>query len=427
MKMNMNMNSKCVPVKNKNLGIRFYVFLVFITLVLTVSSISCKKSKNTQPVDIYIDVNALIESEPEIVQTQKISAGVYNWNLRENELFASERDENQKEFLIDILDIDTLNKKRTLHLPAGDRQSPTCFYSPNHIEYIDGRYYVIDQHDKFVVYDRDFHFLYASMYHQSRYFIDFFKWDNRVMFVIGTWVPTMKFYGCEIKLFELPEGKKPVYIDTLNRIELNRIPNRSKSSRYSYKMTIAQSMYGFEKDGKIYYNAPSENVFMVYDLKTRKTMKIELSYLKPKKFTDDQASKFAYRFGEGFEEYFKTKLGFEMVYQACPDPQYYFGLYDIGKDKIGIVGDLDVDLKMKYRLDIIDCKTYQYIESIWFPIGSEFYHSITEQNHGGSINFIDPDKGLFIWGDREGEDRDYITRISRLKIKDPLTGEKIKQ
>jgi hypothetical protein len=90
---------------------------------------------------------------------------------------------SKRAFLIKIIDIDRLNILKTVELPAGDFQSPTEYFSPVHVEFIDNRYYVVDQFEKIVVYDQNFNHLYSSMYHQLRFFIDilnmaikFFSW-----------------------------------------------------------------------------------------------------------------------------------------------------------------------------------------------------------------------------------------------------------
>jgi hypothetical protein len=401
------------------------MLLVFGMLFIALSTISCKKkSGDSLPVDIHIQANSLVEYEAEITQDKTIDEGVGGWNLAANEIYAGGLDEKIREYYYNVLDIDTLAVKRTLHLPIGDRKSPNCFYSPGFFKYVDGNYFVVDKYDKLVVYDRDFRYLYASMYYQLRDFIDIFKWDNRVMFVIGTKEIKQKNRGSEIQVFTVPEGKRPEKIDTLTYFEYINFLTKG-SQKHQYRAPIAPNTFGFEKDGKVYFNDPMNNAFRVYDLQTKKITKIELSFLKTKKFADKQVSQFAYQFGDRLEADLKKDLGLKIEYKAYPDDRYYFALFDVGKDRIGFVGDIAFDPLYKYRLDVIDCKTFKYIESIWLPIGTGFYYFMNELNSGNATNFHDLDKGVFIWGDyienKEEEEREYMTHISRFKLK-PFPG-----
>lgn len=104
----------------------------------------------------------------------------------------------------------------------------------------------------------------------------------------------------------------------------------------------------------------------------------------------------------------------EQKYVAYTGDCFHFGIYDVGKGKIGVVADFS-QKEMKFRVDIIDTQKWQYLESIWLPIGYSFTSSIEATNRGLVKTFIDVDKGLYIYSDVVGEDEEYVTKIVRFK------------
>ena len=174
---------------------------------------------------------------------------------------------------------------------------------------------------------------------------------------------------------------------------------------------------GFVKNEKFFYTSMAENRLFVYDIKAKKITTIELSYLTSKTYSQEDAARFGYYKSDGWEERFLKINKKKIVYLPHPEPVYHFGIHNVGEEKIGIVGDIDL-VQMKFRLDVIHSASYKYIESIWFPIGIGFRIKISKSNRGFINNYFNVDRGIFIWEDIEGEDFDYVAKISKFKVKE---------
>jgi len=322
---------------------------------------------------------------------------------------------SKRSFLISIIDIDSLNTAKHVELPAGNYQSPTEYFSPVHVEIIDKKYYVVDQFEKIVVYDKDFNHLYSSMYSQLRFFIDLFEYDNQIFFLVGS-KNISKTVRCRVKLYRLIKDKKP--IETMNLsppIDTLSIYNKFTDNRYIVGY-FWPSVHGFEKDGCIYYGTGNNKDIVIYNLRSKKKEIYSLSYLKSKKYQDKDAVKLGYHNTDGWEEKHYKRFGEKIIYEAYPHDMYHFGIFDIGSDKIGVAGDVNLD-KMKFRLDIINIKSREYKESIWLPIGYGFKNMLSTHYRGLSKGYINVDRGIYIFHDTVGEDFDHVVKVIKFKVK----------
>jgi hypothetical protein len=360
---------------------------------------------------------ALEERAVEILETTAVQEMITGWDREKNEVYIEAIPDDKEKHIIQVIDIDNGKLKNTLEIRRGSFASPTDFYNPTYMEYLDGKYYVVDQSEKVAVFGPGLDHIFSSMHSQLRYFIDFFQCEDKTFFVIASKLPFLKAQGSEIELYGISKHRKPELVETLFKTEFKTIRQLAgNKKKFYYKGMIWPSMCGFEKQGKIFYSAMTENCYYVYDLKTKKTNSVQLTYLKPKTFSDEDAARFGFYKTDGWEERFSRMRKKKVVYRAYPGVIYHFGLYDVGENKIGIVGDLDLD-QMKFRLDIIDCNSHKYQESIRLPIGIGFSIILSGSHRGFIQNYIDVDRGIYIWQDIEGENSEYFVKLTKFKIK----------
>jgi hypothetical protein len=214
----------------------------------------------------------------------------------------------------------------------------------------------------------------------------------------------------DIESFRLPVNKKPEPVHEFyeSRHEASYTRNGAK---YYYIIFFRSSNWGFEKDGNIFYADNRENRYYRYNLSTQKTAAFELSYLKSKTYSPGEAEKAAHYKGMKWD--FKN---LKTVIVSGADATYHQGLYDVGKDKIGIIADIDMN-GFNFRLDIFDSRTAQYLNSIRLPFGQGFLTRTSSQNRGYSQTYIDIDRGLYVWPDMDGENFDGTVEITRFTLK----------
>jgi hypothetical protein len=305
-----------------------------------------------------------------------------------------------------------LNKADFLSEADVDNNSPV-YYPPSYIRYLDNRYYIAGRLSKLVTLDRNFNPLYASMFQRSRYFISIFKRDGYENFAAGERKETPGGMQMSISLYRLFKYKK---IRKERTIFETVVPGNFASfyPEGVYEKTmpafkILPALFGFVKNGKFYYSTGAENKIGIYHLDTGKTTIVELAHLKGRIYTKDEVKKVKmYKLPPGLK---KSKY-----YGGPPfaGKIFHLGLIDAGKDKIGIIGDLDIE-KMVFRLDIINAVTLDYIDSPGFPCGKSFLQGLERRPALFPI-FVDYDKKLYIWGDWQGEKPDFIVKFSRFTM-----------
>lgn len=389
------------------------VGLLFITMA------GCGHGEKEVTPTITIQPDGLREQRPGLNVIKMIEGFPIGISIEKGELYVRAEIRPGGKYLIHIVSLDDFSINRDIELTAGDFQSPVEYFSPSHIQWLDNRYYIIDQFEKIVVYDRNFKHLYSSMYNHLRYFVDLFTHEDEIHFVIGSKTYPPRGSGSpgvsySVDWYVLPGNKKPVH-------EKNISGKGRILSAFSLKKTGNNDYYvgyfwpvlsGFEKNGVIYYAAGKRACIYSYDLKTGKRETIGLAFLKPKTYTDGQARKIGYYNTDGWEKKYKKKSGGNVVYRAYPGEIHHFGIYDAGNNKIGIAGGINLE-KMIYRLDIIDSARWRYVKSIWLPMGYSFQKSMTGNFRGLVKAFIDVDRGLYVYSDIVGEDFDYMVNISR--------------
>lgn len=312
-------------------------------------------------------------------------------------------------YSIGIMDIETGKIKKTLRLRKGNIQAPTDVYNPTYMQYMNGRYYLIDWFEKIMVFDDKLDYLYSCMFDHMRYFINFFQGREGAFFVIGRKGLRYKEAICPAEIYQMIERRIPKLTKKIHESSHMAL-NYAKDSAGRYFMgSLWSSCWGFEKDRKIYIANSSESKYFVYDLENEKAASIELVHLKGRKFSDKDA-----RTVNLFVSQLHDETRFKHI--AYPYKIYYFGFYDVGENKIGVAGDIDIE-KMKFRLDILKADSEEYLKSIWLPIGHGFFRQIYETTRGEFHTFINVDKGVYVWLNKEGENLDFVVKITRFNIK----------
>jgi hypothetical protein len=203
---------------------------------------------------------------------------------------------------------------------------------------------------------------------------------------------------------------RPQLLDTLDELHNPEVYHLN-GRKYYHLGYFFPTSWGFEKNGCIFYSNTGEKQFFRYDMNTGKKTCFQLTYLKSKKYSLHEANKL----GNYKDPQWPKQMRRQVVYISNPEEIYYFGLYDVGKDKIGIVGDLCLDT-LSFRLDILDCRNGNYIENVWLPFGESFIRSISTETNAFYQDSIDVDRGIYVWLDVEGEDREQTVKLTRFRL-----------
>jgi hypothetical protein len=238
----------------------------------------CKKNIDSQH-SIKFDT---IDKEVEIIETKKIEGYPIGSDLNRGEVYIVSGLKASRKFLIKIVNIHNGEIKRRFEINAGDFRSPTEFYNPSHVQYVNGSFYVMDQFEKFVVFDEDLNYSYSSMFHEVRKFVDIFYWNNNIYFLIGLTKKDFKSIYNAIEIFQLKKNKKPIHFTGLYKsIDYPSILSTYKKKKTFNKGYFWPSIRGFEKDGSIYFSTGLDRKLHIYNLESKTRKVFELLYLDP--------------------------------------------------------------------------------------------------------------------------------------------------
>ncbi len=385
---------------------------------LLINFMACKE----KIVENKIEFPGLKENRVEILSEVKFEGFFSGANFERNEAYIQYISQTKGKFSLLIVDIPEGKIKIEKPLSKGAQESPTDFFNPAFMQYLDHRYIVIDQYQKIVFYNDRFEYLYTDMFHKHRYFIDFFMNKGEMFLVIGEKKYFGYFNSNDIRIFKVPENQRPMHVKDLHVFKILSLSYKERENRqYMYGGSIWPSGQGFEKDGKIYYANNDEKVYYVYDIATNRKTIFTLDYLKPKKYSEEDARRVEFYHSNGWEKRIHRKF----LVEVHPEPLYHFGIYDIGRNKIGIIGDLDPE-NFTFRLDVLEAVTGKYLESIRLPFGDGFTQNITTSARGMTPTFINIDGGYYLWNNAEGEDLIDYARITHFKILTPQDPGEIK-
>jgi hypothetical protein len=256
------------------------------------------------------------------------------------------------------------------------------------------------------------------MFHGLRFFIDFFIKEGQLSFVFGkyTYYNNEKNLRCSSQLYILPPNKKPELSKTLFKTSIDSLQylNTKGEKNFIYVGELLGSAFGFAKEGKIYLSDVTKPQYFSYDLKTREMSRIPLYYLKERKFSKEDAIKTGKYRNEFAEKSIMKMHGVKLKYLPNPSGIFYFGLYDVGENKIGIIGDVNLN-EIKIRLDVFGTD-YKYFESIWLPTGKGFFESVKARPASGTSSlWFDIDNGIYAFRDWREDDGEVLIKLLKFK------------
>jgi hypothetical protein len=384
----------------------------FFLIMLLVILLSCKEKS----VENKIEFHGLNERKIEIVNEVKFEGFISGADFEHNELYIQSIHKLKRVIRMLIVDIDEGKIKMEKHLSIGAQESPTDFFNPAFMQRLGDRYFIIDQYRKIACYDSRFEYLFTNMFNKHRYFLDFFLNKGNTFLVVGA----KRYFGIfntnDIQVYKFRENQRPVHVKDLHVFKNKSLSRKARINKKNlYAGAPWPSGLGFEKDGKIYYANNDENVYYTYDIEDKSKQVYKLDYLKAKKYSKEVAWKIKFFYSDGWHVRLMKRTGKKYIVETHPEPLYHFGIFDIGKNKIGIIGDLDTD-NFKFRLDVLEASTGKYLESIRLPFGNGFTQNISTSAQGFHHIFINIDRGYYLWNNVEGEDFDDYARITYFKI-----------
>ena len=360
-----------------------------------------------------------IEKEVEILETKKLAGYPIGCDLNRGEVYIVSELKSSRKFLIKIVNIETGEIKRDFEINAGDFRSPTEFYNPSHVQYVNGNFYVIDQYEKFVVFDEDLNYSYSSMFHAVRKFVDIFHWQNNIYFLIVLTKNNFKSTANNVDIFQLKKNEKPIYFTGLYKnIDYPSILSTYRKEKTFNKGYFWPSIRGFEKNGTIYFSTGLDRKLHVYNLESKTSKVFELLFLTPHKYKNKDAKQIGYYKSGGWEDKLKKDYNTEVLYVAFPAELYHFGIYDVGSNQIGIVSGLELE-NMMLHIDIIEINLNElkYIESINLPFSTGFIRSIAHNSNDFVKTCLDMEKCIYVWLDPDEQEEEEMVNITRFKIK----------
>jgi hypothetical protein len=385
------------------------IIAIFILLLGSLMMISCKDTKHANS-DVHKIDAQIEESIIEIIDQKTIEGYLTGVSWEKNEVYVNSLLPTDNKCITRLINPHTGEHKKNIGFPLGDSQSPKHFTNPSYIEHLDEKYYVFDHLNKIVVHDDHFNYLYTSMFYNPRVFVDFYIYNNNEYFVFGKSRNLGENYRYNIQSYRLLEDNKPELIDQLYET-YHESPYPRNGSKYYFIIFFRSSNWGFEKDGSIFYADNRENKYYRYNLTSKKTSVFEMTYLNAKIFSREEAEKAA-----NYKNMNQPIKGLETVIVPAAEATYHQGLFDVGKQKIGITADIDME-GLTFRLDIFDSRSGQYLTSIRLPLGEGFLRRTSSRNLGYLQSYINVDRGLYVWSDVACERLESAARVTRFNVK----------
>jgi predicted transposase YbfD/YdcC len=324
----------------------------------------------------------------------------------------------ENKIIIKVFSINDGNLLNEIKLNKGDIASPSLLCSPTYFQSLDDNYFIYDLTEKIAVFGKDFNWKFSSRFHSNRNFIDFFKDKQKFYFLLGAWSKKHNGFDFAVEINEIQTENNNIVKKTGEIHSFSEKIKRHLTIKDGVKILgidyFTPAVYGFEKKGKLLYTITTENKYFIYDLKNKIDKSINLSYLKGKIFKADDAQKAGYYRSDGLEEKRYLKTGLKINYVPYDKEIYHLGMYDVGIDKIGIVGDINLS-EMQIRLDILNFEIGEYFESIKLPIGKNFLKGISKFGPQFRPSFFDYAKGVYVWEDKDKNSLESITILTKFK------------
>ena len=352
--------------------------------------------------------------DDEVRTHEGILRGV-NWDRNEAYILTRQDDTHT----ISIVDLEHNTVVNALHLRRGDSQPPTETANPSHVSYLEGRYYIIDVSEKMLVYDQNLSYLHTVMFKDfmPEHFVKVFSHTGRPHMLIGRYHLDFQGIRCSVEIHEVMDTKR------LRRENIHVLRHKLSMDARAYRDRnyilgkLWSSSWGFEKEGKIYFGHGGENRYWVYDIETQLLSGVKPEILKGRRYADEDAEKIVFDIFQQRDMYerLRRRHGSTHKFVAYPDALYHTGIFDIGRDRIGFAGDLDLE-RMVFRLDIVNIRTHEYEKSIWLPVSSGFLQHLDMTYTGGLDTYINIDKNIHVYTERDPEEGLSFVKIHRFRF-----------
>jgi len=337
---------------------------------------------------------------------------VMGYHADDQEFYLHLRDETLEKHWVGIFDSESGEMKRDLKLLRGSgHQSPKICFVPGFMKRVDDRYFMADGFDKIMVFDGDFNHIESNMFHAIRYFMDFYEFNSKNYLFIGKTIYSDNDVLLKriAEIYKMPAHNRPVRVKELSAAS-HKIAENPRGGN-TWKVTVFQpAVLGFEKNGRLFWADTGQSYYHTYDLNTWEKTQYSLSYLGKKPINNEDAEKIWRYHYEYPTAKFRKKLkkrNRELLFVNSDDDIYHFGIYDVGKDKIGIIGDLDLDT-FHFRMDVFSASG-EYQESLMLPFGQKFIRSL-RTSHTAAF-FLDLDNRVYIYADKTATDEENIVRL----------------
>ncbi len=269
----------------------FKIVLVLLLAVLLPTLVSCGKEK-TPPLKetAQLKFDTLKIHEPHLSDLLTTEGHIFGNCSEKGEAYVQRFSRKTKTFTVDVIDLAKGTVRQTVQLTAGDRQAPGAFFSPTYMQRLDDNYIIIDQFHKISIFDQRVQHLYTNMYTAQRFFIDFFKRQDQLFFVIATSHWKKDATDSPLEIYRHFENKKPELLQQLDSFSFPAFHGQNEQNRKRYtKGMFWPSVTGFESGGKIYYAVNTSPQIFQYDIAAGKTKKIHVPYLEGRQFTGQEA------------------------------------------------------------------------------------------------------------------------------------------
>jgi hypothetical protein len=388
------------------------LFLLLMVNLVMNACIGSNSTSNKGNLHHIIDAD-IKNKDIEIIDLKSIDGYLTGVSWEKNEIYVDSSSVSHNRCLIRILNPLTGEEKKKISFPRGDPQSPTHFSSPSYIEYLDGEYYVFDHIYKIVAYDIRFNYLFTGMFYNRRIFVDFYTYNNDVYYLFGRAKNLREKFRYNIESYKLIKGSKPNLMAELSET-FHESPYPRNGDKYYYIIFFRSSVWGFEQEGSIFYSDNRENKYYRYNIRSKKTEIFELPYLKAKVYKQEEAEKAAH-----YKNMDRTVRGLKTISVPAVEATFHQGLYSVGKNKIGLVTDIDMS-DFTFRLDIFDSLSGQYRFSIRLAFGEGFLRRTSSQNLGYLQTYINIDLGLYVWPDLGVDISEGAVKITLFKQKSDI-------
>jgi hypothetical protein len=325
-----------------------------------------------------------------------------------------------KQIWVKIVNTDTQEVKSIMKLTEGDVASPQEISTIGSVKPLNDKYLICDGYNKIVMLNNQFEFFSSNRLKKKWHFIDYFEKDEKIYIIVGEEIitnsanNTSRIY--KVLFYSLIKDKLPTELLIIKEFksDFSNIIVARRDGNFLNKYYFTPSLSGFIKDRKCYYSFNRENKYYIYDFTTKQEREIVLHHLTEKTYSKEEAIKVGtYKSGDADKKL--KKVGLDVHHLPYHKPIYFLRMLDVGENLLGIITDINFE-KMEFRLDILSADSGKYLETCFLPAGKDFLNGISVFGPGFRPIFIHYKKGIYIWGDREGEDLKKVVKTTKFSL-----------